>query len=182
VPLFGINVFGGYRKASGDFPVYYGDRKTGEGGELRGGIQVPLLRNGPIDRARATIRQAQISENLADPVIQTARINFLRAGALAYWSWVAAGERYQVDAALLKLARDRQEFIDKIVKEGSRPELEAIDNRRSIAEREGRLIAAERFLHQAAIALSLYYRDGEGHPIVPTPAQLPGLGLQTQPA
>jgi cobalt-zinc-cadmium efflux system outer membrane protein len=182
VPMLGINLFGGYRKSSGDFPVYYGDRKTGEGGELRGGIQVPLLRNSPIDRGRATIRQAQISENLADPIIQAARIGFLRAGAIAYWSWVAAGERYQVDAALLKLARDRQDFIDKIVKAGNRPEVEAIDNRRSIAEREGRLIAAERALQQAAIALSLYYRDGEGHPIVPTAAQLPGTWLQTQPA
>ncbi|MFO0812215.1 MAG: TolC family protein [Gemmatales bacterium] len=181
LPMYGISVFGGYRKSSGDFPSYYGDRKTAEAGELRGGFMLPVLRNGPIDRGRASLRQAQISENLADPVIQAARIGFLRAGAVAYWSWVAAGERYHVEDALLKLARDRQEFIDKIVKAGNRPELEAIDNRRSIAEREGRLIAAERSLQQAAITLSLYYRDSEGHPVVPGAQQLPSNLRQLKP-
>jgi outer membrane protein, heavy metal efflux system len=180
-PLYGVNFFGGYRKADGEFPVYYGDRKTGENGELRGGIQIPLLRNGPIDRNRATLRQAQISESLADPVIQAARLGFLRAGAQAYWQWVASGARYRIDDELLKIARDRQTGIEASVKAGQRADIEAVDNRRSIIEREGRLIAAERAVQQAAIVLSLYYRDAAGNPLVPTAAQLPGAFIQLKP-
>ncbi len=179
--LYGVNFFGGYRKANGDFPVYYGDRKTGENGELRGGFLIPFLRNGPIDKNRAALRQAQISETLADPVIQAARLSFLRAGAQAYWLWVASGERFRIEDDLLKIARERQTSIETLVKAGQRPEIESIDNRRSIVEREGRLIAAERSVQQAAITLSLYYRDSSGNPLVPAESQLPRTFIQMKP-
>lgn len=179
--VHGMTFFGGYRRSNGDFPVYYGDRKTGENGELRGGFLFPLLRNGPIDKNRATLRQAQISESLADPVIQAARLGFLRAGAQAYWQWVASGERFRIEDELLKIARERQTSIETLVKAGQRPEIESIDNRRSIVEREGRVIAAERTVQQAAITLSLYYRDNAGNPLVPTAAQLPTTLTQRKP-
>lgn len=180
-PVHGVSFFGGYRRSNGDFPIYNDGRKTGENGELRGGFLVPLLRNGPIDKNRASLRQAQISETLADPVIQAARLSFLRAGAQAYWLWVASGERFRIEDELLKIAKDRQTGIETSVKAGQRPEIEAIDNRRSIVEREGRVIAAERSVQQAAIVLSLYYRDNAGNPLVPTAAQLPKTFIQLNP-
>ncbi len=172
-PLYGASFFTGYRFGFGDFPVYYGDRQTADGGEFRAGVQIPLLRDGPIDRRRAALRQAQITETLADPVVQRARIDFFRAAARAYWNWVAAGEQYLVADALLGIARDRQSGLEEQFKKGQIAEFVVIDNRRLIAEREGALIGAERRLQQSSFDLSLFLRDPEGNPVVPAANRLP---------
>lgn len=172
-PLYGTTLFGGYRFGFGEFPVYYGDRLTADGGEFRAGVQIPLLRDGPIDRRRAALRQAQIAESLADPLIQRARIDFLRDAAKAYWNWVAAGEQYRVAEALLKLAQDRQEGFEIQFRAGQISEFVVVDNRRLIYERQGALIFAERRLQQAAFDLSLFLRDAEGNPVTPPASRLP---------
>jgi outer membrane protein TolC len=172
-PFSGLALFGGYRFGFGNFPVYYGDRKTNSGGEFRGGLVLPLLRDSAIDRRRASLRQAQIQENLADPTIQRARLDFLRAATRAYWSWVAAGEQYRVAEGLLKVARERQAGFEEQARKGQISDFVALDNSRLIIEREGSLIAAERRWQQAALELSLFWRDRNGEPITPKGQQLP---------
>lgn len=172
----GGSVFAGWRIGDGNFPIYYGDRKTADGGEFRAGVAVPLLRDRPIDRRRVALRQAQIQEQLADPLIQRARLDFFRAAAFAYWNWVAAGEQYRVARELLGLARDRQGYVDERFKLGADPETLPVLNKRLTAAREESLLAAERGLQAAAFRLSLYLRDAAGNPIVPGPTRLP-IGL-----
>lgn len=169
----GISVFGGYRLGYGSYPVYYGQMKTAEGGEFRAGVQVPLLKDADIDRRRANLRQAWISQNLAEPTIQRARIDAHRAGAKAFWNWAAAGQNVYVAQRLLKIASDRQTGLEAQFKKGQIPEFVVIDNRRLIAEREGAEIASERRLQQAALELSLFLRNGNGDPVVPTSSMLP---------
>jgi len=144
-------------------------------------VQVPLLRDGPIDRRRASLRQAQIGEALADPVVQRARIDYFRAAARAYWNWVGAGELYQVAEALLRIARDRQAGLEEQFKRGQIAEFVVIDNRRLIVEREGLLISAERRLQQTAFDLSLFLRDPQGNPVVPAATRLPRSFAEQQP-
>ncbi len=177
----GGSVFAGWRMGDGNFPIYYGDRKTADGGEFRAGVAVPLLRDRPIDRRRVALRQAQIQEQLADPVIRRARLDFYRAAAFAYWNWVAAGEQYRVARELLGLARDRQGFVDERFKLGADPETLPVLNKRLIASREESLLAAERALQAAALRLSLYHRDAVGNPIVPSPIRLPASLLDGAP-
>lgn len=179
-PLNGMSFFGGYRLSTGDFPPYYGFYKTGDGGEFRGGVALPLLRNGPIDRQRAAVRQAQIAESLADPVIQRARLDFFRSASRIYWNWVASGEQFFVAQELLKLAQDRQSGFETQFQRGAIAEIIVIDNRRLIAERQGTLAMAERRLQQAAIELSLYLRDEAGEPMVVTVNQLPKILLSAK--
>jgi outer membrane protein TolC len=171
--IFGPGFFAGYRLGRGDFPVYYGDRLTADGGEFRAGVVVPLLRDLPIDRRRAALRQAQIGEALADPVVQRARIDYFRAAARAYWSWVAAGEQYAVAESLFRIARDRQGAFEEQFKRGQVAEFVVIDNRRLVVEREGARIAAERRFQQTSFDLSLFLRDPAGNPEVPPAARLP---------
>lgn len=180
-PLYGASFFSGYRTGIGDFPVYYGDRSTADGGEFRAGVLVPLLRDGAIDRRRALLRQAQLGEPLADAVVQRARIDYFRAAARAYWNWVGAGELYQVAEALLRIASDRQAGLEEQFKKGQIAEFVVIDNRRLIAEREGALIGAERRLQQTAFDLSLFLRDPEGNPVVPAASRLPRAFAQQEP-
>jgi cobalt-zinc-cadmium efflux system outer membrane protein len=168
----GVNTFAGWRFGQGNFPIYYGDRKTGDGGEFRAGLTIPLLQNRDIDPRRARVRAAQIQERLADPSVRRARLDYLRSGAQAYWTWQAAGAQYQVAARLVELAARRQEVVDARQKgeliSASAPAL----NRRLIASRTETRLAAERNLQQAAFRLSLFLRDGLGNPLVPTSEML----------
>lgn len=181
-PLYGTSFFSGYRFGFGDFPVYYGDRLTADGGEFRAGVVVPLLKDGAIDRRRALLRQAQLGEPLAEAVVQRFRIDYFRAAAFRYWTWAAAGEQYFVADQLLRIARERQAGLEEQFRKGAIAEFVVIDNRRLIAEREGLLITAERRLQQTSFELSLYLRDEAGNPIVPSTARLPRSCFQQTPA
>ena len=180
-PFHGLSFFGGYRFGFGNYPVYYGDRLTADGGEFRTGVVLPLLKDGSIDRRRASLRQAQIGEDLADPVVRRARIDYFRAAARAYWNWVAAGEQYVVAESLLRIARDRQAGLEEQYKQGQIAEFVVIDNRRLIAEREGVLIAADRRFQQTSFDLSLFLRDPQRNPVVPPASRLPHGFVQQEP-
>ncbi len=171
-PFGGISTFAGWRLGTGNFPVYYGERKTGDGGEYRAGVNVPLLQNRDIDPRRARLRAAQIGERLADPIVRRARLDFQRAAAQAYWTWQAAGSQYRVADDLAQFARARQALLDESFKNGQVAETVPVLNRRLIASREETVLAADRTLQQAALRLSLYLRDPAGNPVVPTAALL----------
>ncbi|MBA4192487.1 MAG: hypothetical protein C0467_31345 [Planctomycetaceae bacterium] len=183
MPFGGVSTFAGWRLGMGNFPVYYGERKTGEGGEFRTGVNVPLLQNREIDPRRARLRAAQIAEQLADPTVRRARLDYFRAASQAYWNWQAAGAQYRVVQDLLRLARERQALLDERRKQGLVGEAVPVLNQRLIAGREEALLAADRLLQQAAVRLSLYTRDSAGNPVVP-PAEwlLPGFAELAPPS
>ncbi len=173
-PYNGLSMFGGYRMGLGDYPVYNLGQKTGQGGELRAGFSMPLLRDGAIDRRRAALRQAQIAEQLADPVIRRTRLDVLRAAARAYWAWVAAGQRTIIQQELLKLANARQADLEALRDVGKRiGDIPVNDNKRAIYERRELVLAAERGFQEAALALSVFLCDANGDPVVPSVERLP---------
>lgn len=180
-PFNGASFFAGYRLGMGDFPVYYGDRKTGSGGEYRAGFQVPLLRDGPIDRRRAALRQAQILEQLADPVIRRNRLDYYRAAARAYWAWVASGEQYRIARALYDTTDDLQRFLQGRLDAGAEDSVNVERNRQVLLERQNIVVSAERAYQRAAYELSLYHRDANGDPLLPRPEQLPPDFYATDP-
>ena len=51
----GISAFGGFRTGFGDFPTYNLGQKTADAGEWRGGLNIPLVRDREIDRARGDV-------------------------------------------------------------------------------------------------------------------------------
>ena len=166
-PFGGVTTFAGWRQGLGNFPIYYGERKTAEGGEFRAGVNVPLLQNRATDPRRARLRAAQIAARGADPTIRRARLDAHRAAAQAYWAWQAAGAQYRVAQDLLALAQKRQALLDESFKARLIGEAVPTLNRRLAAGREETLLAAERALQQAALRLSLYLRDPAGDPVVP---------------
>ena len=180
-PFSGISTVAGWRLMNGNFPVYYGDRKTADGGEFRVGVNVPLLQNREIDPRRARLRAAQITEQLADPVIRRARLDYQRLAAQAYWSWQAAGGQYRVAEYLLQLAVVRQRLLDGQFEAQLISERTVVLNRRIVASRREGLLTTERVLQQAALRLSLYLRDGEGNPVVPPPEWLLPDFIELQP-
>lgn len=171
--LWGTTLFGGYRLGVGKFAIYDGKSETNPGGEVRLGFNVPLLRDGPIDRRRANIRRAKLSVDAADLQIAQQRLESLKNASHRYWDWVIAGKRLAIYRTLLKIAEERDLGLAERVRHGDLPHFERRDNERAILQRRSQLVAAERSFQQAAIELSLYFRDKDGEPSLLPEDRLP---------
>lgn len=182
-PLYGGGqVFGGYRNGGGDFQPWYEERETNDGGEFKAGVRVPLIRDRDIDARRAAVWRATYDRQIADPVIRAMLIEFSREASFAYWKWVAAGQKVRIGVRWLKLAQDRDDRIARRVEVGDLDNPVLVDNRRAIAKRESKLADSRQQLQQAAVKLSLYLRDENGLPLVPSESSVPEFPLLRDPA
>lgn len=177
----GLKLWGGYRLGTGDFdPTYDGKRVTNHGGEFSAGVSLPLLRGGSIDQARRDLLASSLDREIAGNTVATRRLRFEREAAIAYWRWVAAGRRLSVAQGLLQLAERRQEGTEARVRRGDLPEIEAIDNRRTVLKRQSLVIKVQREVEKTTIALSLFLRDGQGNtlraPVAALPPAFPAAG------
>jgi outer membrane protein TolC len=178
----GDTIYGGYRISDGFLPDYDKNR-TQDNGELVLGGRLPLFRDRTIDRRRATVKQARIDVELADPTIARARIDFVRAAQRTYYAWVAAGRRLTVARELLQLASARSADLARAVERQFLAAIDVTDNDRLIAQRQVFVVRAERQLQQAALELSLFLRDTDDAPIVPEAVRLPtDFGTGAEPA
>lgn len=170
---WGGEVFTGYRIGRGFFEPWYGERPTNLGGEFKAGVSVPLWRNRNIDQRRAELWNSAWQTHRVEPQIQQELIDFVLLASDAYWSWVAAGQIYQIQNQLLQLAIDRNKGIEREVDLGARDPPDLEDNRRLIVSREAKVISARQKLQQASYKLSIFLRDGGGQPLVPSEQQIP---------
>lgn len=162
--LYGSKVVAGYRVGRGLFPTYEDYYATNSGGELGAGVEVPLLRDGPIDRRRAAIGQSISGQTIADSAIEQRRIELARAAALTYWDWTAARNKALVYKRLLQVADERDRQISERVKRGDLPDFDRIDNQRAVLQRKAQLLSAERAVRNAEFNLALFFRDDMGQP------------------
>ena len=173
-PLWGAKFHAGWRRGFGNFPIYDGDLETLNGGEFRAGVDLPLWRGGPIDRRRADIAQAEAGIDQTQQDLEATRLILANAAASAYWSWVEAGRQLAINEQLLEVAEQRVAGIERQIQAGSLEPLVAIDNQRTVLDRQTKVIAARRKLAQASIKLSLFLRTPDGTPIRASRSQLPG--------
>lgn len=172
-PLYwGGKAYSGYRIGRGNFEPWYLERQTNKGGEFKVGAAQPLLQGLATDKRRTGLQKTAIARQAVEPDIDRQRIGFLFSGAEKYWKWIAAGHNYQIARDLMQIARQRATGINDGVKAGRVAEIESVDNQRLIVSREAKLIQAERKFLQAAVDLSLYYRNEQGEPHVVSAARL----------
>lgn len=172
-PLYhGGEAFAGYRIGRGDFEPWYQERQTNGAGEFKAGVAIPLARNRNVDSRRAAVWRSSVERQLIEPDIQAQLIGFVQEASYAYWDWIAAGARYRIATRVLKLAEDRTARIERQVDEGFLDPPELTDNLRLVAERRGKQADTARKLQQTAVKLSLYLRDVDGNPLVPSPEWL----------
>lgn len=169
----GGNIYAGYDVSRGDFPTYQADRFTARVGRLTAGTLFSLLRDRDIDERRFNRAIASGDIVLADTDRLMVAIG-VQARAIAAWnSWVIAGQRVAVYKGLLQLALDRQAGFKRQVAEGLRPAILLTENEQNILRRQTLVVQSEQALQQAAVSLSLFWRDNDGNPIVPGPERLP---------
>jgi outer membrane protein TolC len=162
--FYGSKIVGGYRIGDGSFPIYDNYYETNSQGEAQFGVEVPLLRDGRIDRRRANIGRSEAGQTIADSMIESRKIELARAAALTYWDWVAARNKARVYKRLLDVAQERDRQIAERVKKGDLPEFDRTDNQRAVLQRQSQLLSAERAVKSAEFNLALFYRDESGRP------------------
>jgi outer membrane protein, heavy metal efflux system len=162
----GNKVFTGYRIGRGTYPPYDQNLETYNYGEFRVGVELPMLRDSNVDIRRTKIKQAGINEKISNEDYRLARLKAEYDAALSYWEWYTTGKQLIFQRHILALAQQRQKALDKSVNAGDLAEIDAVDNKRMIAQRESMVRMNEAMFTKAAQVLSLYYRDASGDPIV----------------
>lgn len=172
-PLWGASLFVGYRLGLGDYPAYDEKLATNEYGEIRAGLRVPLLRDGPIDRRRASIDRAELGVDVARLGRDQQILEVTRLAGLRYWEWAAAGERARLVADWVDVADTRDRQLRSRAKAGEVADIDVVESARALLQRRAQATQTTRSSEQAAIDLSIYYRRTTG-PVVPQVDQLPG--------
>jgi outer membrane protein TolC len=169
----GGNVYAGYDLSGGSFPSYQASNSTSRYGRLTVGTLFSLLRDRDVDERRFNRALASGDVVLADNDRLLVAIG-VQARAIAAWNnWVIAGQRVTVFKGLLQLALDRQSGFKRQVTEGLRPAILLTENEQNILRRQTLVVQSEQALEQAAVALSLFWRDAQGNPVVAGSDRLP---------
>ncbi|MEM9533154.1 MAG: TolC family protein [Pseudomonadota bacterium] len=169
----GGEVYAGYRISDGDFPVYEDEYVTLGAGEFNFGATLPLLRNREIDRRRMAVRDNVLNLEMAQLDQLLAGLSVQHDAMTAYWNWVAAGRQLVVFEDLQSLAMNRISALSTRVAEGDLADINLVENQQQFFARRAAVVSAQRVLDNAALALSLYFRDADGEPTVPARERLP---------
>ncbi len=173
--FLGSKLVGGYRQSSGTFPIYDDYNNTNQEGEVRAGLEVPLLRDRDIDKRRALIQKSTVQQEVAGLSLNLRRIDLARAAGLAYWEWVAAHRKNRVFEKLLRVAKDRDAQLTRRASAGDIARFDQTDNERQVLQRESQLLSGQRALQKSEFELSFFYRDVDGKPRLVTSAHPPKL-------
>jgi outer membrane protein TolC len=176
-----MGLYGVWRIGEGNFAPYDGKLDTRSLGEWSGGLKLPLLRDRAIDGKRADLRKAEIGRRIASLSIEQQQLLVVQLATRRYWDWVAAGNRRRLAEELLNIALLREHFLQESVKAGQVAAIEVTENARAILQRRALLVEADRSLQQAAIDLSLFFRDSSGTPVIPGKEQVPDALPQPAP-
>jgi outer membrane protein, heavy metal efflux system len=171
--LWGTSLFAGYRLGLGKIQDYYLERQTLDLGEVRAGVQIPILRNGPTDRRRANLEKAGLQTEVSQLELAMQRLDVERAASLRYFEWVFAGQRRRIAIEFLEVTQTRGQQLDARARAGEVAKIDALDNQRALRQREALAAQAQRSVEQAAFELSLFYRDDSGLPKMPQDEALP---------
>ena len=185
LPTFynGVKFFGGYRNGNGNWPIYYQNYLTNSGGEYRAGLSLPLLRDRLIDKERTGLLTQAETMRMKQQDAALTEVKVYQEAIKAYWQWVQAGFQVSTFEQLKTLAEKRQQAIVTQAHQGDLALLAISENLQQIVQREQLVNQGTMMFEQAAINLSLYYRDQTGHPLIPSSRALPLHALEkTTPA
>jgi outer membrane protein TolC len=166
-------VYGQYRVSRGDFPVYEDKAYTNKLGEVKVGALYSLLRDRLIDARRSEFRLSANDIDIARFETKATSIGVQARAIDAYQKWVAAGLKLKAYQALMALAQDRTQGIQRQVDLGAKPDILLTENEANLVKRQALVVEARQDFRAAAVKLSLYYRDDQGLPVVVDEGRLP---------
>lgn len=159
--ILGSKLYVGHRAGLGTWPAYYGDYQTSSVGEAFAGFSVPLLRGLLTDEFRTFKANAQREVFIEEQLRLQKVIDVLLKSSQAYWKWVATGQKYEIYQTLVKVAEDRQEYLEKKFQAGDIHRLKLTDNLRTLSKRKVDLQRAQIEWEMSLEDLNLYYRSSQ---------------------
>jgi outer membrane protein TolC len=132
------------------------------------GIQLSLWKNFLLDPNRAALKNAKFDAKIANAEKTLTVLDIGKLGQLAYWEWVTARKVNNVFEELLKNGETRNEFLVTRTKKGDIAQIIVTENEQYVASRKGALQAAKERLLRSEYALSLFNRNENGEPIIPS--------------
>ncbi len=169
----GAEVYGGWRMSDGSFPLYEDQFRTGSEGEYHIGMMLSLWRDRVMDEERFKLADAELELQQQQAELLLTRLAMDYDATTAYLDWLAAGLTLRVAEDQLALAQERQQGFATRVSKGDLARIYLTENQQYILKREGDVVEARRQLDNAALRLSLYWRDTAGTPITPDKNALP---------
>lgn len=157
--IFGLDLYAGFKKGEGNFPVYDEEWRTLDQGEWSVGGKLPLLRDFLIDDRRARVKKANFGKDQRAYQLQATELEQVRNALHRYWDWVLAGKRLLVQKGLLDIAEKRDIWLLKRSKAGDIPRFERNDNLRSILQRKSFVMQSELILEQSIAELAFFIDD-----------------------
>jgi outer membrane protein TolC len=150
-------------------PIYNTGNPTAQTGNYTLlGLKFSLWKDLLIDPDRAALRNAKFDARIAKADKLLTELDIARLSQLAYWEWVTAQKVKNAYEDLLKNGEMRNEYLVTRSKRGDVAQILVTENEQYVASRKGSYQAAKERLLRAEFALSLFYRDEEGNPIIPT--------------
>lgn len=132
------------------------------------GASISLWKNLFLDPNRAALQNAKYDAKIAKSEKKLTELSIGKFAQLSYWEWVTAKRVKEAYEDLLKNGEIRNEYLDARKKKGDIAQIVVTENEQYVASRKGSLQAAnERYL-RAEYALSLFYRNQNGDPTIPS--------------
>jgi outer membrane protein TolC len=131
------------------------------------GVQLSLWKNLFLDPNRAALKNSKFDAKILKSEKKLTELDIEKLSQLAYWEWVTASKVKNVYEELLKNGETRNEFLITRSKKGDVAQIVVTENEQYVASRKGSLQAAKERLLRSEYALSLFYRDENGNPIIP---------------
>lgn len=173
--FMGAKLYGGYRKSFGNFPEYEESSLTNRGGEYRAGAKFSLLKDSLIDENRLGVILANLGVEESKVQLETIKKEIERDATKAYWKWVAAAKVFHIYENLYQLSIKRQSQLEERLKKGDVAEIIVLENKKNILRRKSALVKASQDFENAAIYLSLFWRNENGTPNIPKQNQVPEI-------
>ncbi len=174
-PLFFMNsqLYGGYRISNGKFPTYDGKMETLSDGEFRLGLGVSLWKDLLIDDKRFALWSNQINEEVKKLKKIAIDQKIQKEATKAYFTWLAKANIMRQYQELLSNFEKRDEGIKKRIKNGDLAAIYGVENNQYVFKRKTDLVEAKQSFLEASQELSLYLRDEQGKPKIPSLEEAP---------
>lgn len=163
---FNAKAYAGWRKGQGLWPSYEGKYKTLDEGETFAGLEFGLLRFRSIDQKRAKLRKSESEVEVSKALFGQAALQAKNLAYQAFYTWAAMEQIKNIKQELLSLAQKRAKLISRKVKSGALADIYNAENGQYLAQRKADFHQALQKYQQAAVYLSLFYRNSEGRPII----------------
>lgn len=170
--LLNAKIYTGFRKSSGELPVYETQAQTQDDGEARVGFQFSLLGNRSIDEKRLKLWNEQFNAQIQENEVKQVKLELEAEAQSAFWKWQTAGQMLAVYEKLYDVAMKRNVALEKRVKKGDLARIYLTENRQYILKRKSLVLESRQKFQHATLYLAFFYRDENGNILIPQKSQL----------